>query len=475
MANTRISKNLYSLLRILIVIPTLAFAELQHQPSSVTAKSPEADVSLPDLIYASSEPFSDINTANLDDLLERIGDARVVLLGESSHGTLEFYEMRARITRELIKKKGFKIIAIEADWPDASRIDFYSRGADRDSKRRPGHSPFHGPMYNNSPFAVFPEWMWRNQSVLTFTHWLKDYNRSVHSVDDTVSIYGIDIYNLFGSIEVVLDYLQQANPQLAKLATRHYSCLFPWAHDPSEYGRALKSGKARKCENGVNAVLQDLLGKEPYLKPLDKQRYFSAVQNARLIQNGERYFRTMTDDDTDAWNQRDGNMFERLQAILNFHGETTKAVVWAHNTHLGDSRGTDMKDYGQINLGQRVREAFGDSAYIIGMGTDHGEVAAAPRWDRPVEIQQVPPSHQDSYEYLLHQVKADNFMLPLRHAHNDVLREKLLAERMERGIGVAYDPKNELKKHYYRASLPRQFDEYIFFDETHAVKPTYKR
>ena len=423
-------------------------------------------LTLPELIYDSSEHFSDIESANLDGLLKRIADSRVVLLGESSHGTREFYDMRARITKELIEKKGFNIIAVEADWPDASRINFYIHDSDRGTRQRP--------MYTNKPFAVFPQWMWLNHSVLDFTHWLKDYNRSIDSADNAVGFYGIDIYNLFGSIEVVLDYLYRIEPGMADVARNHYRCLFPWANDPSQYGRALKAGKARLCTNEVNAVLKDLLNKEAHFRLLDNQQYFYAVQNARLIINGERYFRTMPDDDTDSWNQRDKNMFERLQAILDHHGETSKAVVWAHNIHIGDSRTTDMSERGEINLGQRVREAFGDKSYIIGFGTDHGKVAAAPRWGKPVEIQQVPPSHEDSYEYLFHQVKADNFMLPLRHSEREILRKKLLPVRMERAIGVAYDPKNELKKHYYDASLPRQFDEYIFFDETHAVKPLEK-
>lgn len=460
------SKSLFTLCWLLLLV-SLAPAGIEAEAAEPVSNQSQNEttgsgVSLSQLIFDSSEHFSDINSAKLDGLLQRIGDSRVVLLGESSHGTYEFYEMRARITRELIENKGFNIVAIEGDWPDASRIDFYVRGGRESGKR---------PMYTKKPFTVFPEWMWRNHSVMDFTHWLKDHNRSVRSADDTVGFYGIDIYNIFGSIDVVVDYLYGVDANMADFARRQYGCLAPWAEYPPDYGRALKSGKARPCTNEVAAVFQALQGKQAKFMPLDKQRYFHALQNARLIKNGERYFRTMKDGDTQSWNQRDNNMFERLQAIMDYRGETSKAVVWAHNTHLGDSRATDSRERGEVNLGQLVRQAFGDRSYIIGFGTDHGRVAAAPQWHRPVESRVVPASHKDSYEYLFHLVKADNFMLPLRHAKNDLIRKKLLPVRMERAIGVAYDPENELKKHYYDASLPRQFDEYIFFDETHAIRP----
>lgn len=472
MASERISNNYLILPWLLLFIPLAAIAGLQDnapEAEQSPARATPESISQAELIDTSSEHFSDINTVNLAGLLERIGDSRVVLLGEASHGTLEFYEMRARITRELIEKKGFNIVAGEADWPDASRIDFYISDPGRGS-RDAGSEP----MYKSKPFTVFPEWMWRNHSVLAFTRWLKDYNHAVPASDGKVRFYGIDIYNIFGSIEVVLDYLYSVDAEMADFAYRHYSCLLPWSEYPPDYGRALKSGRARLCTNGVAAVLKALRNKQVNLKPLGKRRYFDALQNAWLVKNGERYFRTMNDGDTQSWNQRDKNMFERLQSILDYHGETAKAVVWAHNIHIGDSSATDSYQRGEINLGQRVREAYGDRSYIIGFGTDHGKVTAAPGWHRPVQFQTVPPSHEDSYEYLFHLVRSDNFMLPLRHPKNDMIRKKLRPLRMERAIGVAYDPKNELKKHYYYASLPDQFDEYIFFDETHAVKPLHR-
>jgi protein-L-isoaspartate(D-aspartate) O-methyltransferase len=238
----------------------------------------------------------------------------------------------------------------------------------------------------------------------------------------------------------------------------------------------MQSGRHRGCECEVVAVLKELQRNQAFYRQFDEQQYFNALQNARMVKNGERYYRTMFDDAADSWNQRDRNMFDTLLAILNHRGPASKAVIWAHNSHIGDSRATERSEHGEINLGQLVRETFGDSAYLIGFGTDHGSVAASSKWGAPMKVMQIPASHVDSYEHLFHQVKADNFMLPLREStiHNPVqemTRNMLLAERLQRAIGTMYDPEDELTKHYSSASLPRQFDEYIWFDETQAVKP----
>ena len=475
MVNRRKSKNHSAPLFLLLIVGgwhSQIIAEIKsnvslEKPASLYATAAgvkdktakQDDATLPELIYVSSEHFSDIDTADLDGLLNRIGDSRVVLLGEATHGTHEFYEMRARITRELIENKGFNIIAVEADWPDASRVDHFVRGKDDT------------PMFRNRAFAGFPRWMWANYSVLAFTHWLKDYNQRFDSAEDAVGFYGLDLYNLFGSIEVVIDYLYQVDPKAAEAARWHYGCLLPWISDPSLYSRASKSSRFRTCEHEVLSVLQDLHKKRKQYQQLDKPRYFSAEQNARLVSNGERYFRTMYDDNTDSWNQRDQNMFETLQAVMKHRGKTSKAVVWAHNSHIGNARATDRSKHGEFNLGQLVRDAFGENAYLIGFGTDHGTVAAASEWGAPMRVMQVQPSHTDSIERLCHDAKADNFLLPLRKPVLEITRKKLLAERLQRAIGTMYDAKAELKKHYFYASLPRQFDEYIWFDETRAVKP----
>jgi protein-L-isoaspartate(D-aspartate) O-methyltransferase len=486
MANKRINTKpatlFFWLFWLLLSVPLTAAAGWQDKTAQhVSKQARQTGATLPELIYHSSEHFSEINSANLDGLLSRIGDSRLVLLGEASHGTAEFYDMRARITRELIEKKGFNIIAVEADWPDAASIDRFIRGS--------GDNPFYHTTFKNGLssniwFSGFPSWMWANHSVLAFVHWLKDYNRSLNSAEDTVGFYGLDLYNMYSSIDAVLDYLQNVDPTAAEVARRSYACLMPWANDPSLYSRDMVSGRYPGCEYEVFAVLQDLRKKRALYRqayrPADRkaveQQFFNAEQNARMVRNGERYYRTLYAANNNSWNQRDQNMFETLQAILNYRGQISKAVVWAHNSHIGDARATSMIKHGEINLGQRVRETFADSAYLIGFGTNHGSVAAASEWGGAMKVMQVRPSHKDSYERLFHHVKADNFLLPLRNTimRNPVqatTRKNLLVERLQRAIGTTYDPEDELKKHYSYASLPRQFDEYIWFDETRAVKP----
>ena len=425
---------------------------------------------LPELIYDASEHFYDIESANLDGLLERIGDSRVVLIGEASHGTAEFYDMRARITRELIKRKGFNIIAAEADWPDAETIDHYIHGT--------GQNPFHDTRIANRPFSEFPEWMWANHSVLSFLQWLKKHNLSVDSAERQVSFYGLDFYNIFGSIRAVIDYLRHVDSQAAKAARWSYGCLMPWVRDPSLYSRDIQSGRYHDCSREVFAVIRQLRGNRLLYQQTDRPGYFNAYRNARLIVNGEYFFRTLFRDNTDSWNLRDQNMFDSLLAILKYNGPVSKVVVWAHNSHIGDARATSRHELGEINLGQLVREKFTDKSYLIGFGTDHGTVAAASSWGDPVKFMQIKPSHPDSYGHLFHQVKSDNFLLPLRISiiRNPVLaltRKKMLARHMQRAIGTTYDPDDELNKHYVDVSLPRQFDEYIWFDKTHAVKPLH--
>lgn len=463
------------LIWLLLFLPQIATAgadgettqqALQHTAEQTTIRVRQTGSTLPELIHESSEHFTDIDSANLDGLLERIADARVVLLGEATHGTAEFYDMRARITRELIENKGFTIVAVEADWPDTESIDHFIRG--------PGHSPFDRHKSKAKSFTGFPSWMWANHSVLAFSHWLKDYNQGLTSADESIGFYGLDLYNMYSSIEAVLDYLQQVDPQAAEVASRSYGCLMPWSDEPSLYSRAMQSGRYHGCGYEVNMVLQALRKNRTRYLQRDSRRYFSAVQNARLVSNGERYYRSMYDAVNDAWNQRDQNMLETLQSILRYRGPTSKAVVWAHNSHIGDARATSMSEHAEINLGQLVRETFADNAYLVGFGTDHGTVAAASEWGGPMQVMQVRASHKDSYERLCHDAKADNFLLPLRDPIQALTREKLMPKRLARAIGTSYDSEDELRKHYYKASLPRQFDEYIWFDETHAVKPLTK-
>lgn len=415
--------------------------------------------SLPELVYGTSEHFASIDKLNLDNLLARIGESRLVLMGEASHGSAEFYHMRARITRELIEKKGFNVIAVEADWPDASHIDSYIRSQPVD------------PLLKSQPFTRFPTWMWANHSILEFSHWLKSYNDNVTSPAKWVGFYGLDLYSLGASIEVVLDYLESVDPATAEVARVRYGCLSPWADDPALYGRVVLTHQYKSCEEGILAMLKDLLRKRLDYSSADRERFFNAEQNAQLIANAERYYRTMYYAEQNSWNQRDQHMFSTLESVLAFRGSDTKAVVWAHNSHVGDARATQMSARGELNIGQLVRQKYGDAAYLIGFGTDHGTVAAASEWGGPMEVKKVRPSHVDSYERVCHEADTDNFLLPLRHPLQTMVRERLLVERLERAIGVIYRPESELQSHYFYASLPQQFDEYIWFDETRAVEP----
>ena len=442
-------------------VPLIGTAGWEDE-TGVTTTAEKTEASLPELIYQSSEHFARIDEVNLDNLLERIGDSRLVLLGEASHGTAEFYEMRARITQELIKNKGFNIIAVEADWPDAAHIDHFIHGTEPN------------PLLENTPFTRFPTWMWANHSVLEFAHWLKAQNEKIDSPDDQVGFYGLDLYSLFSSMEVVLSYLGKVDPETAEVARLRYGCLTPWADDPAMYSQVAITKQYRECEQDVLATLYDLLKKRMEYSSADGEKFFNAEQNARLVANAERYYRTMYYAENNSWNQRDRHMFETLQHVLEFRGSESKAIVWEHNSHVGDARATQMSARGEFNIGQFVRQKYGDAAYLIGFGTDHGTVAAASEWGGPLEVKQVQPSHIDSYERICHEVHTDNFLLPLRKPLLEITRKKLLAECLERAIGVIYRPDTELQSHYFYASLPQQFDEYIWFDETRAVEPLTK-
>jgi protein-L-isoaspartate(D-aspartate) O-methyltransferase len=438
-------------------VPLIGAAGWENEAGHKPAKE-DIEASLPELIYQSSEHFASIEHVNLDNLMKRIGDSRLILLGEASHGTAEFYDMRARITQELIEKKGVTIIAVEADWPDAAYIDHYIHGSSPD------------PFLKSQPFSRFPTWMWANHSVLDFINWLKAHNATVKDPDQQVGFYGLDLYSLYTSIEVVLHYLDTVDPQTAEVARLRYGCLMPWASDPSMYSRVTLTKQYRECEEEVLATLKDLHNKRMEYSRADGGRFFDAEQNARVVSNAERYYRTMYYAENNSWNQRDQHMFETLQSVLNFRGPDAKAVIWEHNSHIGDARATEMSARGELNVGQLVRQEYGDAAYLIGFGTDHGTVAAASEWSGPMEIKQVLPSHRDSYEHVCHEVAAENFLLPLREPLKQITREKLLKERLERAIGVIYRPETELQSHYFYASLPHQFDEYIWFDETRAVE-----
>jgi erythromycin esterase-like protein len=399
------------------------------------------------------EPIDAIESAPLDLLLARIGDARIVLLGEASHGTSEFYRMRERVSRELITKKGFRFVAIEGDWPDAARVDHYVR-----------HLEY--PPSEWTAFARFPVWMWRNNEVGAFIDWLRHHNAALKGAS-RVAFHGLDLYSLYDSIRAVLKYLDQVDPHSAHVARERYGCLTPWQSDPATYGHAALTGAYPTCEADVVRVLTDLLHKRRDYAERDGERFMDAVQNARLITNAERYYRIMYYGSRASWNLRDSHMFETLKTLLAFYGPRSKAIVWAHNSHIGNAAATEMFSRGEYNLGHLCRKEFGDLAYAIGFGTHTGTVAAASNWDGPMEIKTVLPAIPDSYEHVCHETGKPSFLLNLRQSNET----GLLKPRFERAMGVIYRPETELASHYFQAVLPDQFDEYVWFDQTRAITP----
>jgi protein-L-isoaspartate(D-aspartate) O-methyltransferase len=395
----------------------------------------------------------------LDALLERIADAKVVLIGEATHGTSEFYRMRARITKELITRRGFTVVAVEADWPDASRVDMYARDKKPHMK------------YDWAPFARFPAWMWRNRDVADFIEWLRAHNLAKADPEARAAFYGLDLYSMFTSMAAVLAYLDDIDVETAKLARIRYGTLTPWQKDPAAYGLAVLRGKYTSSESAVVAMLRDMLEKRFEYAARDGYRFFDAAQNARVVANAERYYRSMYYGHVESWNLRDQHMFDTLQSLLAFHGEGAKAVVWEHNSHVGNAAATEMAARGEHNVGQLCREHFGKDAYIIGFGTDRGTVSAAHNWDEPMQVMRVRPAHALSYEGVFREAGVPGLMLNLRAPSRRAVRDELMPARLERAIGVVYRPETELQSHYFYSVLPMQFDEYMWFTETTALTP----
>jgi erythromycin esterase-like protein len=399
-----------------------------------------------------------------DKLLELIGDARLVLLGEATHGTHEFYSERATITKRLIAEKDFSILAIEADWPDSSRVHRYVRGATADANADKALSGF----------RRFPTWMWRNTVIVEFVEWLRDFNKSIHPKRAPVGFYGMDLYSLHASIEAVLKYLDKVDPDSARRARLRYSCFDHFSRNPQEYGYATTVGAIESCENAVVEQLVELQQKANEFLRRDgevaAEELFFAEQNARLVKEAEQYYRAMFRGRASSWNVRDRHMVDTIENLLaHLDGSRQpKAIVWAHNSHLGDARATEMSHYGEVNVGQLIRERFGSDAVLIGFSTYHGTVTAASDWGAPAERKNVRPALRGSYEDLFHETGLPRFWIDLRGAGQiGVLQQR----RIERAIGVIYRPESERLSHYFHARLTEQFDAVIHINETRAVEP----
>jgi erythromycin esterase-like protein len=403
-----------------------------------------------------------------DPLIEKIGDCQLVLLGEASHGTHEFYRDRAIITARLIREKGFHVIAAEADWPDAYRAHRYAVGSSQDPDATRALEGF----------KRFPTWMWRNSVTTDFLEWMRQFNAARSDPAERVGFYGIDLYSLHASIEAVLVYLDQVDSEAASHARERYACFDHFGGDPQRYGYQTALGQTKGCESDVVAQLMELrerahdfLGRNG---DLDSEEFFSAEQNARLIANAEEYYRSMFHGRHSTWNLRDTHMAETVHELIEHRqglGLETKLIIWAHNSHLGDARATEMSLHGEINLGQLMRESYGQDAALVGFSTYEGTVTAASDWGQPPERKAVQPGLPDSYEELFHRVEMPAFLLDLRHA-SQALRSALSTPRLQRAIGVIYRPETERTSHYFETTLARQFDYMIHLDHTEAVEPT---
>ena len=415
--------------------------------------------SVPELIRKAAKSLPPIISAAFGAEFDSFAQSRVVLIGGATHGTSEFYRARAAITKRLIQEHGFNIVAIEAGYPDASSIDRYVRLKPQMTLTEPA-------------FSRFPTWLWKNTDVNEFVAWLRIHNSELPP-DKRTGFYGLDLYNLYNSTIAVTNYLETVDAEAAKAARLRYGSLSPWIDNPQKYGLAGLTRENAPCEEDVVKVLVDLLVHSLEYSKADEESLMDAEQNAHLVADAEQYYRTMYYGDAHAWNLRDEHMFETLQRILAFKGESAKAVVWAHNCHVGDARVTGMGMERQgINIGQLCREDYGDNVSIIGFGTHTGTVAAADDWEQPMKVMKLNPSISDTVERLAHDSGLSEFMLDLRKDHIDeTLRQALIKPRLERFIGVVYRPDTELWSHYSKVILSKQFDAYVWFDETSAVKP----
>ena len=426
----------------------------------------QSDFHIVNAIRRAAHPLTG-ESSDFDPLLNMIGDARFVLIGEASHGTHEFYRLRAEITKRLIAEKGFNAVAVEADWPDAFRINQFVRfqGKDQDA------------IDSLAGFQRFPSWMWRNADVLDFVGWLRNYNEH-HHASRRAGFYGLDLYSLHSSIRAVLDFLDKVDPEAARRARYRYACFEDFGEDTQAYGYAASFGLSRSCEDEVISQWMEMRQRAADLARRDghafPDEFFFAEQNARLVKNAEEYYRSMFRERVLSWNLRDSHMAETLDALAEHLGGThAKIVVWAHNSHLGDARATEMGQQGELNLGQIVRQRYGKQSVSIGFSTYTGTVTAASEWDAPAERKHIRPALPGSYEALFHSTGMPKFLLLLNEhdKEHEEARSLLREPRLQRAIGVIYQPRSERQSHYFHAQLPDQFDAILHFDETRAVEP----
>ena len=433
------------------------------QEAQVTPSA--GDTALTDLVRAAAHRLTGA-TQDYAPLMDRIGDARLVLLGEASHGTHEFYRERAEITKRLLTEKGFMAVAVEADWPDAYRVNRYVRGTGDDVDAKEALADF----------RRFPTWMWRNTDVVEFVEWLRAHNEVLPPGATKTGFYGLDLYSLHASMKAVLRYLERVDPEVAPRARARYACFDHFGEDAQVYGLITGTGLAKSCEDEVVSQLVELQRRSAEHARHDgratEDELFNAEQNARVMKNAEAYYRSMFLEEVSSWNLRDRHMAEALDALIGYlgrQGRRAKVVVWAHNSHMGDARATEMGERGELNVGQLVRERYGRDAVLVGFTTHHGTVTAASDWEEPAERKRVRPALAGSYEALFHTTRLARFLLTWQEG--GAVTDGLHRSALERAIGVVYRPETERISHYFRARLPDQLDAVLHFDETRAVEP----
>lgn len=426
--------------------------------------SPSEDATLARAIANKAQPLRG-GDEDTDALVKLAGEARYVLIGEATHGTHEFYRLRAELTQRLVRDHGFGAVAVEADWPDAYRVQRFVRGLGHDRDAREALDDF----------ERFPSWMWRNADVLDFVGWLRAHNERLDPAQQ-VGFYGLDLYSLHASIAAVLRYLDRVDPSAAQRARYRYSCFEHFGEDAQTYGYASSFGLSADCERAVVWQLLDLQGQRTKLLGKDGQAreddQFEAEQNARVVKSAEEYYRSMFRERVRSWNLRDLHMADTLDALsahLERRRSPSRVVVWAHNSHVGDARATQMGDEGEWNLGQLARERHPGETVSIGFSTCAGTVTAASTWGGAAERKEVRPALPGSYEDLFRLTEVPSFLLPLRELGE--LQQPLCQRRLQRAIGVIYMPESERVSHYFGASLPAQFDALVHIERTRALEP----
>ena len=397
----------------------------------------------------------------MDPLLERIGDAHCVLLGEASHGTSEYYTWRASISQRLIRDKGFSFIAVEGDWPDCYEVNRYVKGYwDSGNSAREVLEAF----------ERWPTWMWANEEILELAEWLSGHNEGLPE-KERVGFYGLDVYSLWESMEAVIEYLERVDPEAVNTARRAYKCFEPYGEDVREYARAT-AFVPTSCEEEVVEMLSELRNKLPEYRD-DPESRFSAEQNALVVRGAERYYRAVVRGGSSSWNVRDRHMVQTLERLMWHHGKEAKAIVWEHNTHIGDARYTDMADVGMVNVGQLMRDQWGvENVVLVGFGSHRGSVIAGAQWGAPMERMPVPPARQGSWEDILHRTGEEDKLLIFAEAEDE---DGLLEPRAHRAVGVVYDPAYERYGNYVPTVLPRRYDAFLYLDETRALHPLRMR